>query len=149
MVDQRRYRFDIIAIVAKHVGNIAPFDITEVAHPAHEFLANLIVVRGSRSDVSDARGLGRLLRARRERPRRRRAAEQRDERAPLHHSITSSARASSLLSSIVTPRALTVVRLTTRSNFIDCSTGMSAGFVSRPARLACSHRANRVNGSRP
>ena len=36
----------------------------------------------------------RLLRARRERPRRRRAAEQRDELAPLH-SITSSARASS------------------------------------------------------
>src|SRR5262249_4024576 len=84
MVDQRRYRFDIIAIVAKLVGNIAPFDITEVAHPAHEFLANLIVVRGSRSDVSDARGLGRLLRARRERPRRRRAAEQRDELAPFH-----------------------------------------------------------------
>ena len=37
----------------------------------------------------------RLLRARRERPRRRRAAEQRDELAPLH-SITSSARASSV-----------------------------------------------------
>src|SRR5262245_25264204 len=33
----------------------------------------------------------RLLRARRERPRRRRAAEQRDELAALHHSITSSA----------------------------------------------------------
>jgi hypothetical protein len=73
--EQRRYRFDIIAIVAKLAGNIAPFDITEVAHPAHEFLANLIVVRGSRSDVSDARGLGRLLSARRERPRGRRAAE--------------------------------------------------------------------------
>src|SRR5262249_31182037 len=81
MVDQRRYRFGIIAIVAKLVGNIAPFDITEVAHPAHEFLANLIVVRGSCSDVSDARGLGRLLRARRERPRRRCAAEQRDQLA--------------------------------------------------------------------
>jgi hypothetical protein len=40
-------------------------------------------------------GHRRLLRARRERPRRR-AAEQRDERAPLHHSITSSARASSV-----------------------------------------------------
>ena len=41
-------------------------------------------------------GLPRLLRARRERPRHRRAAEQRDEFAPLH-SITSSARASSLI----------------------------------------------------
>src|SRR5215471_16336504 len=92
MVDQRRYRVDIIAIVAKLVGNIAPFDITEVAHPTHEFLANLIVVRGSRSDVSDARGLGRPLRPRCERPRSRRAAEQRDEVAAPHHSITSSAR---------------------------------------------------------
>jgi hypothetical protein len=35
-----------------------------------------------------------LLRARRERPRHCRAAEQRYERAPLHHSITSSARES-------------------------------------------------------
>jgi len=36
----------------------------------------------------------RLLRPRRERPRRRRAAEERDELAAPHHSITSSARAS-------------------------------------------------------
>src|SRR5215468_1716693 len=103
MVDQRRYRVDIIAIVAKLVGNIAPFDITQVAHPAHEFLANLIVVRGSRSDVSDARGLGRLLRSRRERPCRRRA-EQRDELAPLH-SITSLARSSTPVGSSM-PSAL-------------------------------------------
>jgi hypothetical protein len=41
------------------------------------------------------KGAIRLLRPRRERPRRR-AAEQRDEIAPLHHSITSSASASSL-----------------------------------------------------
>jgi len=32
-----------------------------------------------------------LLRARRERPRSRRTTEQHDERAPVHHSITSSA----------------------------------------------------------
>src|SRR5262245_38229866 len=48
----------------------------------------------------------RLLRARRERPRRR-AAEQRDERAALH-SITSSARASRL-SGKVSPSALAVL----------------------------------------
>src|SRR5262245_8813802 len=97
MVHQRRYRFDIIAIVAKLVGNIAPFDITKVAHPAHEFLANLIVVRGSRSDVSDARGLGRLLRARRERPRGH-AAEQRDELASLYveHGLLPGTRRASL-----------------------------------------------------
>jgi hypothetical protein len=63
--------------MAKLVGNVAPFDITEVAHPAHEFLAIWIVIRGSGSDVSDARGLVGLLRARRERPSDSRAAERR------------------------------------------------------------------------
>ena len=49
----------------------------------------------------------RLLRARRERPRRRRAAEQRDELAPAAHSITSSA-PSNIDVGIVTPIALAV-----------------------------------------
>src|SRR5262249_48009876 len=111
---------------AKHVGNIAPFDITEVAHPAHEFLTNLIVVRGSRSDVSDARGLGRLLRTRRDRPRRR-AAEQRDELAPSHHSITPSARCCRNHGTS-RPSALAVLRLTTSSNLVGACTGRSAGF---------------------
>src|SRR5262245_17270161 len=81
--DQRGYRVDIIPIMAKLVGNVAPFDITEVAHPAHEFLAEWIVVRGSRSDVPDTRRLARLLRACRQRPRGR-AAEKRDELPPPH-----------------------------------------------------------------
>src|SRR5262245_3042931 len=89
MVNQRGYRFDIITIMAKLIDNVAPFDITEVAHPAHEFLAKRVIVRGSRSDVSDARGFARLLRVRCERPGRR-AAEQRDEPTPPH-SITSPA----------------------------------------------------------
>src|SRR5215510_8239940 len=93
LADQRGYRFDIIAIMAKLVGDVAPFDIAEVAHPAHEFLAEWIVARGSRPDVPDTRRLPRLLRARRQWPRSR-AAEQRDELA-APHSITSSARAMS------------------------------------------------------
>src|SRR6266487_5888832 len=60
IADQRRYRFDIIAIMAKLVGDVAPFDITEVAHSAHEFLAEWIVARGSRPDVPDTRRLARL-----------------------------------------------------------------------------------------
>src|SRR5262250_3198868 len=92
VADQRGYRVDIVPIMAKLVGDVAPFDITEVAHPAHEFLAEWIVVRGSRTDVPETRRLARLLRPRRERPRCR-AAEQRDELAPSH-SITSSARPS-------------------------------------------------------
>src|SRR5262252_7585589 len=93
VADQRGYRVDIITIMAKLVGDVAPFDITEVAHPAHEFLAEWIVVRGSRADVPDTRRLARRLRARRERPRSRRSAEQSDELTAAAHSITSSARA--------------------------------------------------------
>jgi hypothetical protein len=52
----------------------------------------------------------RLLRARRERPRCRRAAEQRDELAPSHYSITSSAVASSCVGTS-RPSALAVFRL--------------------------------------
>src|SRR5262245_10673168 len=53
-----------------------------------------------------------LLRACRERPHTYRAAEQRDEIAAPHHSITSSARASSV-GGTVRPSALAVVRFTT------------------------------------
>src|SRR5262249_31926868 len=70
-----------------------------------------------------------LLRACRERPRRR-AAKQRDERAPLHHSITSSARASTEAGRS-RPSALAVVKLMTKSNLVGCSTGISAGFAPR------------------
>src|SRR5215467_3872238 len=57
---------------------------------------------------------GFALRARRERPRRCHAAEQRDERAALH-SITSSARASSM-GGMASRIAFAVTELTTRSN---------------------------------
>src|SRR5262245_63890322 len=69
----------------------------------------------------------RLLRARRERPCGR-AAEERDELAPLHslnHSITSSARSGNA-GGIVT---LAVLRLMTSSNLIDWCTGNSAGLA--------------------
>jgi hypothetical protein len=55
------------------------------------------------------------------------AAEQRDEFAPPHHSITSSARASSV-GGTSTPIALAVPRLMISSTFVDCWTGRSAGF---------------------
>src|SRR5262249_32442203 len=85
--------------------------------------------RRGRAQVPDDRQLRRLLRARAERPRSCRAAEHRDERAPLH-SITSSARASRV-GGISMPRAFAVVKLMTRSNFVGCSTGISPGFVPR------------------
>src|SRR5262249_2193303 len=74
-----------------------------------------------------------LLRARRERPRRRRAAEQRDELA-APHSMTSSASVSRL-AGISMPSALAVFRLSTNSNLVGSMTGRSAGlspFKMRP-----------------
>jgi Flp pilus assembly protein TadB len=70
-----------------------------------------------------------LLRARRQRPCRRRAAEQRDELASPH-SITSSATASSV-GGTSSPSACAVIKLMTSSNFVGCSTGISPGFVPR------------------
>src|SRR5215510_8020631 len=58
----------------------------------------------------------------------RRAAEQRDEVAALHHSITSSARKSKD-SEIVNPNALAVLRLMTSSNLTGRWIGKSAGPV--------------------
>src|SRR5262249_48108484 len=75
--------------------------------------------------------MGRLLRARRERPRRRRTAEQRDEVATFHvgaHSITSSAGASSV-GGTERPSSFAVWRLMPSSNLVDCTTGRSAGFA--------------------
>src|SRR5262245_1540537 len=61
----------------------------------------------------------RLLRARCKRPRRYRAADERDERASLHHSITSSARAN-IDGGTSRPSVLAVLMLTTSSNFVGC-----------------------------
>src|SRR6516165_5655025 len=78
-----------------------------------------------RCKISDHRH-SRLLCARRKRPCYRRAAEQRDELTP-RHSITSSARASSVagISMLI---ALAVFRLMTKSNFVARWTGRSPGF---------------------
>src|SRR5262245_8747391 len=84
-----------------------------------------------------------LLRARRERPRSRCSAEQRDERASSH-SITSSARASSV-GGTSKPKALAVFRLTTNSNLVPCCTGRSAGFA--PLRILSTKLAERYHMS--
>ena len=68
------------------------------------------------------------------RPRRRRAAEQRDELA-ASHSITSSARASSCGGTVM-PSILAVSWLMTSSNLVDCTTGRSAGFAPLSMRPA-------------
>src|SRR5262245_2353155 len=80
----------------------------------------------TRARAQEPNRLRRLLRVRRERPRRRRAAEQRDEIAAGAHSITSSAAASNV-GGTSRPSVLAVLRLMTNSNFTDCWTGKSVG----------------------
>jgi hypothetical protein len=91
-----------------------------------------------------------------ERPRRRRAANESDERAALHlrgHSITSSARASSV-GGRSRPSAVAVLRLITNSNFVGYWTGKSEGsfILNLPSHhsITSSARASSVGGiSRP
>src|SRR5262249_14910383 len=89
-----------------------------------------IRARHPRVEESDDRHR-RLLRARRERPRRR-AAEQRDELAP-DHSITSSA-ATSSPAGTSKPSNLAVLRLSVVSYLVGACTGRSAGAVPRRMR---------------
>src|SRR5262244_2730557 len=84
-----------------------------------------------------------LLRARRERPRRSRTAEQRDELAALH-SITSSARVSSVAGT-ARPSALAVLRLISSSNLVGNSIGRSPAFA--PFNILATYAAARRKAS--
>src|SRR5262249_52472408 len=122
----------------------AALDPAEFAQPLHKS-GNPPVhgYRRARAQEPDGWWL-RLLRARRERPCRRRAAEQRSDEIAPPHSITSSARASSV-GGTSRPSALAVVRLTTKSNLVGCSTGMSPGFA--PRKILSTSSAVRRNRS--
>jgi hypothetical protein len=87
-----------------------------------------------RHDHADAPHSLALLCTHRKGPRRR-AAKQRDERAAVAHSITSSAMASSD-GGTMRPNMRAVVLLMTNSNLVDCSTGKSAGFAPLSTRPA-------------
>src|SRR5262249_25329468 len=88
----------------------------------------------------------RLLRARRERPRGDRAAEQRDELAPFHHSITLSARTTNVLGTSC-PLAFAFLRLMTSANLAGCSPGRSPGFAPRRSLASCRLMASRHKGT--
>src|SRR5262249_43301529 len=115
---------------AKGEGDIGALDIAEIAHPAAKGPDDVHPRGGGeRRQQANERLTRRLLRARRERPRCR-AAKQRDELASFHlpaHSITSSARASSV-GGTVRPSVPAVWALMTSSNLVGCRTGRSAGF---------------------
>src|SRR5262249_33779808 len=116
--------------------NVLAFDITQFSESRpHGTEAGCGGSSGAERQVADTRYFGRLLlRACRERPRRRSAAEQRDELAALH-SITSSARPDKGRGTVM-PSALAVLRLMISSTFVACRVGRSAGFsplMIRPA----------------
>src|SRR6516165_1861068 len=85
-------------------------------------------------------GRGRLLRPRRYLLSHRPATEKRDEVAPPHHSITSSAR-SKIDCGTVRPSALAVLRFTAISNLVGSCTGRSPGFS--PRRMRSTYEAAR------
>src|SRR5262245_14639675 len=108
--------------------DVATFNPVEFTQSLHESVGPFLLCRGrGRTQESDGAQFHRLLRPRRPRPRRRSAAEQRDDLSTPHHSITSSARASSV-SGTVSPSALAVLRLITSSYLVGACTGKSPGF---------------------
>src|SRR5262249_8216842 len=118
-------------IVGAKVASFHPSHFLQALPESHEPGASIgngvgIVTAHHGSKPPDAIA---WLRARHERPRRR-AAEQREEVAARDHSITSSARASSI-GGTVRPIAFAVIRLIASSNLVGCSTGKSSGFAPR------------------
>src|SRR5262245_22050707 len=108
--------------------DILAFNITYVTEPkpeCNEICRALIRIPRVGGHIADHWHCS--LRARRERPCCSRPAEQRDELAAVHHSITSSA-ATCKGSGTVRPSALAVLRFIRSSNLVGCKTGKSAGF---------------------
>src|SRR5262249_32164704 len=126
---------DVRARPAKLDADVAAFYPADLRQRTPERrdhgLRNRIILRKSHQHADLAYFVGPLLRARRERPRGSRAAEQRNEVAPPH-SITSSARASSVVGT-VRPIVFAVCRLMTNSNLVGCTTGKSVGLA--PLRM--------------
>src|SRR5262249_2607441 len=108
-------------------AHVLAFDITGLAQTPNKRVLEL-----RRGAPEYAHYRHRLLRSRRERPRSRCAAEERDEVAPLH-SITSSA-VNKSVGGIVRPSVLAVLRLITRSYLVGCWKGRSLAFSPRRIR---------------
>src|SRR5215469_10493717 len=126
------------AIIDSKVASIRPAELLKALLKYGHAGADIGNAFRNRHQHADTTNSLRLLRACRERPRRR-AAEQRDEGAPFH-SITSSARASSA-GGISRPSAFAVLRLMTSSYLVGACTGRSVGFS--PLRMRSTYPAAR------
>src|SRR5262249_27460427 len=114
-------------IINSNIAAILPAELLKALLKKGDARTDIGIAFGDRHQHAYAPYALGLLRARRERPRRRRAAEQRDECAALH-SITSSA-SESKLSEILTPSAFAVFKLITNWNLTVSITGRSAGLT--------------------
>src|SRR5262245_61966110 len=124
------------AIVDANIAADAPAAFLQPLRERGDLGERIRIVRAPAHEHADAPHPFALLRARRERPGSRRAAEQRDELAALYccgHSITSSA-ATSRPGGTVRPSVFAVFRLTTVSNLVAACTGRSAGLSPRRMR---------------
>src|SRR5262249_60796282 len=110
--------------VDPHVALVGPAQLLQPLQEPRNAGLKYRIVRGCGQEYANTSQSVGLLSTRRKWPRRR-AAEQRDELAAFH-SITSSARASSV-GGMVRPSALAVARLMTSSYFVGACTGRSAG----------------------
>src|SRR5215470_14776740 len=114
-----------------HIATIGPAQLLQALPERRDAGFCLRIIHGEWYEHADAPHPLGLLRARCERPRSRRAAEQREEVAPLYrcnHSITSSASNWIELGTSM-PSALAGCMLITNSNLVDCKTGRSAGLA--------------------
>src|SRR5262249_11993010 len=112
--------------------NVLAFDIAGLRKAATETGHEWFVLLGRcRIEEPDHRHR-RLLRVRRERPRGRRAADERDELAAFH-SIPSSSRSGNA-GGMFNPSTRAVLRLTTSSYLVGACTGNSPGFCPRRMR---------------
>src|SRR5262245_12516521 len=109
-----------------HVATNRPTRLLQPLRKRRDAGLHYRIIRGERHKHANAPHPARLLRARCERQRDSRTAEQRDELASLH-SITSSAR-NRIDVGTSRPIALAVLTLTVSSNLVGACTGRSAGF---------------------
>src|SRR5262249_6499887 len=146
-------------MVDPHVATVRPTQLLQRLNKCCEIGLRFTIGFVPPHQYADPAHQLRLLRARRERPRHRRPAEQRDELAPPHclppvlrnrsntgpYSITSSVMARSV-DGTSSPSALAVLRLITVSCLVANCTGRSAAFS--PLRIRLTYPAARRYSSR-
>src|SRR5262249_28112799 len=143
LLRERPHPIDVSATPPKvdpHVAAIGPTQARKRLRERKEAMPLLGIGFVARHEHADPPHPPALLRARRKRPCRRRAAESSDEFASPNHSITSSAR-SIIDGGMARPSAVAVLRFTTISNFVGNCTGRSPGFS--PRRMRSTYEAAR------